>query len=115
MNTLGFSATEESENESIRRGPNRRGGGRAVRNAGRLRWIPGSAKVPISVKGLPRLHVRMRSFSVGRLFGIPLKLDLTFLLILPVFAWLIGSQVGDSVAALNALPAADIASEPLHE
>ena len=57
----------------------------------------------------------MRSFTVGRLFGIPLKLDLTFLLILPVFAWLIGSQVGDSVAALNAFPAADIASEPLHE
>jgi Zn-dependent protease/CBS domain-containing protein len=57
----------------------------------------------------------MRSFTVGRLFGIPLKLDLTFLLILPVFAWLIGSQIGDSVTALNALPVADVAAEPLQE
>jgi Zn-dependent protease/CBS domain-containing protein len=57
----------------------------------------------------------MRSFTVGRLFGIPLKLDLTFLLILPVFAWLIGSQIGDSATALNALPVADIAVEPLQE
>ena len=57
----------------------------------------------------------MRSFTVGRLFGIPLKLDLTFLLILPVFAWLIGSQIGDSATALNALPVADIAVAPLQE
>ncbi|NHN60794.1 MULTISPECIES: CBS domain-containing protein [Halorussus] len=43
----------------------------------------------------------MRSFTVGRAFGIPIKLDLTFLLILPVFAWLIGSQVGLWVDNLN--------------
>ena len=29
-----------------------------------------------------------------RIFGIPVDLDLTFLLILPVLAWLIGSQIG---------------------
>ena len=45
----------------------------------------------------------MRSFTIGRLFGIPIKLDLTFLLILPVFAWLIGSQVGLWVENLNML------------
>jgi Zn-dependent protease/CBS domain-containing protein len=45
----------------------------------------------------------MRSFTVGRAFGIPIKLDLTFLLILPVFAWLIGSQVGLWVDNLNLL------------
>ncbi|WP_135854849.1 site-2 protease family protein [Halorussus salinus] len=45
----------------------------------------------------------MRSFTVGRAFGIPIKLDLTFLLVLPVFAWLIGSQVGTLVGSLNLL------------
>lgn len=45
----------------------------------------------------------MRSFTVGRAFGIPIKLDLTFLLILPIFAWIIGSQVGDWVEILNLL------------
>jgi Zn-dependent protease/CBS domain-containing protein len=45
----------------------------------------------------------MRSFTVGRLFDIPIKLDLTFLLILPVFAWLIGSQVGLWMDNLNVL------------
>jgi Zn-dependent protease/CBS domain-containing protein len=43
----------------------------------------------------------MRSFTVGRAFGIPIKLDLTFLLILPVFAWLIGTQVELWVNTLN--------------
>ncbi|MFB6359896.1 MAG: site-2 protease family protein, partial [Halobacteriales archaeon] len=36
----------------------------------------------------------MRQFRIGSVFGIPLKLDLTFLLVLPLFAWVIGSQVG---------------------
>ncbi|MFC7167342.1 M50 family metallopeptidase [Halospeciosus flavus] len=43
----------------------------------------------------------MRSFKVGSAFGIPIKLDLTFLLILPVFAWLIGSQVEQLAQMLN--------------
>ena len=38
-----------------------------------------------------------RSFRIGSLLGIPIKLDVTFLLILPVFAWLIAIQVGDLV------------------
>ncbi|MFB6113999.1 MAG: CBS domain-containing protein [Halodesulfurarchaeum sp.] len=45
----------------------------------------------------------MRSFRIGRLFGIPLELDLTFLLVLPIFAWLIGSEVGQWVGILNRL------------
>jgi Zn-dependent protease/CBS domain-containing protein len=35
----------------------------------------------------------MRSFKIGSAFGIPIKLDVTFLIILPVFAYLIGTQV----------------------
>ncbi|CAN5473316.1 site-2 protease family protein [soil metagenome] len=36
-----------------------------------------------------------------RLLGIPIRLDLTFLLVLPLFVWLIGSQLGFFVALLN--------------
>ncbi|PSP98215.1 metalloprotease [Halobacteriales archaeon QS_5_70_17] len=34
----------------------------------------------------------MRSFRIGSAFGIPIKLDLTFLLVLPLFAYVIGSE-----------------------
>ncbi len=44
-----------------------------------------------------------RSYRIGSIFGIPIKLDVTFLLILPVFAWLIGSQFTDLATALNAI------------
>ncbi|THE64665.1 CBS domain-containing protein [Salinadaptatus halalkaliphilus] len=43
----------------------------------------------------------MWSFRVGSLFGIPIKLDVTFLLILPVFAYLIGLQIEPVVEVLN--------------
>ena len=43
----------------------------------------------------------MKSFRVGRLFGIPIELDLTFLLVLPLFAYVIGAQVGQWVDILN--------------
>ncbi|GAB3024036.1 site-2 protease family protein [Natronobiforma cellulositropha] len=43
----------------------------------------------------------MKSFRIGSLFGIPIKLDLTFLLILPVFAYLIGAQITEAVGILN--------------
>jgi Zn-dependent protease/CBS domain-containing protein len=46
----------------------------------------------------------MKSFRIGSLFGIPIKLDLTFLLVLPLFAYLIGSQIE---------PVADILNETL--
>jgi len=43
----------------------------------------------------------MRGIRIGSAFGIPIKLDLTFLLVLPLFAWLIGSDVGNLAAVLN--------------
>ena len=43
----------------------------------------------------------MKSFRVGSAFGIPIKLDLTFLLVLPVFAYVIGLQLGEWVPLLN--------------
>jgi len=43
----------------------------------------------------------MRGIRIGSAFGIPIKLDLTFLLVLPLFAWLIGSDVGNLVTVLN--------------
>ncbi|WP_339105124.1 CBS domain-containing protein [Haloterrigena salinisoli] len=49
-----------------------------------------------------------RSFRIGSLFGIPIKLDLTFLLVLPLFAYLIGEQIGDVANLLNSGLAAGI-------
>ncbi|WP_232686551.1 M50 family metallopeptidase [Halobacterium zhouii] len=46
----------------------------------------------------------MRSFTVGSAFGIPIKVDLTFLIILPVFAYLIGTQVELWANTLNNAP-----------
>ena len=43
----------------------------------------------------------MWSFRIGSIFGIPIKLDVTFLLILPVFAYLIGMQIGTAAEVLN--------------
>jgi Zn-dependent protease/CBS domain-containing protein len=45
----------------------------------------------------------MRGIRIGSAFGIPIKLDLTFLLVLPLFAWLIGRDVGGLVDAINSL------------
>jgi len=55
----------------------------------------------------------MRSFRIGSLFGIPIKLDLTFLLILPVYAYLIGSRIAETADALNmVLPGGVAAIDP---
>lgn len=43
----------------------------------------------------------MRGIRIGSAFGIPIKLDFTFLLVLPLFAWLIGSDVANLVTVLN--------------
>jgi Zn-dependent protease len=37
------------------------------------------------------------SFKLGRLFGIPVLIHFTFLLIIPLFAWVIGSDIGFTV------------------
>lgn len=55
----------------------------------------------------------MRSFHIGTVFGIPIKLDLTFLLVLPLFAYLIGSQVTVTAELLNDAIAAGIETEPI--
>jgi Zn-dependent protease len=34
-------------------------------------------------------------------FGIPFRLDITFLFVLPVFAWVLGAQIGDLIPRLN--------------
>jgi len=52
----------------------------------------------------------MRSYRIGSLFGIPIQLDVTFLLVLPLFAYLIAGQVADTVALVNQLP--QIAIDP---
>ena len=54
-----------------------------------------------------------RSFRIGSLFGIPIKLDVTFLLILPIFAWIIAVQIEDLVELLNVSLGLTIDSEPL--
>jgi Zn-dependent protease/CBS domain-containing protein len=45
----------------------------------------------------------MRSVRIGSVFGIPIQLDLTFLLVLPLFAYLIGAQTGVFVEELGPL------------
>jgi Zn-dependent protease/CBS domain-containing protein len=55
----------------------------------------------------------MRGFRIGSIRGIPIRLDLTFLLILPVFAWIIGSQIGSRIDLLNAFLGVNIAVEQL--
>jgi Zn-dependent protease/CBS domain-containing protein len=48
-------------------------------------------------------------------FGIPIQLDLTFLLVLPLFAWIIGAQVGDTVGLLNDIWGAGLPVGPLED
>lgn len=43
----------------------------------------------------------MRSYRIGSLFDIPIKLDLTFLLVLPLFAYIISVQVSRWATILN--------------
>jgi Zn-dependent protease/CBS domain-containing protein len=57
----------------------------------------------------------MRRFRIGSAFGIPINVDLTFLLVLPLFAWLIGTQVGQWVEILNTVFGAGIPAEVLTE
>jgi Zn-dependent protease/CBS domain-containing protein len=57
----------------------------------------------------------MRSFRIGSVLGIPIKLDLTFLLVLPLFAWLISVQVADYVEILNGIWAAEISPAALSD
>lgn len=56
-----------------------------------------------------------KSFRIGSLLGIPIKLDVTFLLILPIFAWVIAIQVEQLIELLNMAMGTAIPVESLTE
>jgi Zn-dependent protease/CBS domain-containing protein len=55
----------------------------------------------------------MRGIRIGSVFGIPIRLDLTFLLVLPLFAWLIGNDVASLTGVVNDLFGSAIDVGPL--
>jgi Zn-dependent protease/CBS domain-containing protein len=55
----------------------------------------------------------MRGIRIGSAFGIPIRLDLTFLLVLPLFAWLIGNDVASLTGVVNDLFGSAIEVGPL--
>jgi Zn-dependent protease/CBS domain-containing protein len=55
----------------------------------------------------------MRGIRIGSAFGIPIKLDFTFLLVLPFFAYLIGADVENLTGLINDLFGSSIASGSL--
>ncbi|WP_435063548.1 CBS domain-containing protein [Halobaculum sp. EA56] len=55
----------------------------------------------------------MRGIRVGRVAGIPIQLNWTFLLILPLFAYLIGSQVGEFAGVVSDTFGVAIAADAL--
>lgn len=55
----------------------------------------------------------MPSFKVGSIFGIPIKVGVSFLLVLPLVAYLIGSQLGPVVEMLNQLLGSSLDSRSL--
>ena len=55
----------------------------------------------------------MRGIRIGTVFGIPIKLDFTFLLVLPFFAYLIGTDVANLTGVINDIFGSNIAAGPL--
>ncbi|HVN73511.1 MAG TPA: CBS domain-containing protein [Methanoregula sp.] len=43
------------------------------------------------------------SFRIGRLFGIPIQIHYTFLLVIPLFAWIIGSQISLTIDMIKGI------------
>jgi len=43
------------------------------------------------------------SFRIGRLFGIPILIHYTFILVIPLFAWIIGSQIADTADMITGI------------
>ncbi len=66
------------------------------------------ALAPRFLKTLPPVHPDMRRFRIGSAFGIPIQLDLTFLLVLPLFAFVIASQVELWAGTMNDIVAANL-------
>jgi len=54
-----------------------------------------------------------KSVQVGSIFGIPIKFDVTLLVVLPAFAWLIAVQIEEVVPLLNLTFGTEIAATPL--
>jgi len=55
----------------------------------------------------------MRGIRIGSLFGIPIRLDVTFLIVLPLFAWLIGNDVANLATAIDAVFGSSLSTAPL--
>jgi len=55
----------------------------------------------------------MRGIRLGSAFGIPIQLNWTFLLILPIFAWIIGSDIITLAELVNNVLGSSIPTEPL--
>jgi len=55
----------------------------------------------------------MRGLKIGTAFGIPVRLNWTFLIVLPVFAFIIGTDVATIAELLNDLLGREIAAEAL--
>jgi len=55
----------------------------------------------------------MRGLRLGRVFGIPVQLNWTFLLILPIFAWIIGSDIDRLADLINTVLGGNLAVETL--
>ena len=43
------------------------------------------------------------SFRIGRLFGIPIQIHYTFLLVIPLFAWIIGTEIKFTIDSLTSI------------
>ena len=41
------------------------------------------------------------SFRIGRIFGIPILIHYTFILVIPLFAWIIGSEITNNIQAIT--------------
>jgi Zn-dependent protease/predicted transcriptional regulator len=48
------------------------------------------------------------SFRIGSIFGIPIQIHYTFLLVIPLFAWIIGSQISLTVGMLQEIYAVPV-------
>ncbi len=57
----------------------------------------------------------MRGIQIGSAFGIPIRLDITFLLVLPLFAWLIGADVANLALVIQDVFGTPLAAEALTE
>jgi Zn-dependent protease/CBS domain-containing protein len=55
----------------------------------------------------------MRGIRIGSAFGIPIRLDITFLIVLPLFAWLIGSDVAMLTEFVSGTLGRDLSAEGL--